>query len=221
MPSGKAMANILLSHVPEVVCITEGHLDQLPDGWHVCASEADHGYRPILERRRKVLLFSRNPWKNVDIVGDHELPPGRFVAAATDTSIGPVRFVGVCIPWKDAHVRTGSCNRQPWEDHKAYLTRLRMVLADAVSKTVLLGDFNQRIPRRWQPEDVSNLLADTLGQNFEVLTSGVVPIVNEHSIDHVACTRDLRMKGLSGLPNVVDGLTLSDHFGLMADVEAA
>ena len=96
-----------------------------------------------------------------------------------------------------------------------------MVLADAVSKTVLLGDFNQRIPRRWQPEDVSNQLTETLGQNFDALTSGVIPIVNEHSIDHVACTRDLRLKGLSGLPNVVDDLTLSDHFGLMVDIEAA
>jgi len=219
-PAGRLMADKLLSTDPEVVCVTEGYQDQLPVDWFVCGSNADHGYRPIVDGRRKVLLFSRSPWRDVDPLGDPQLPPGRFVAATTETSVGSLRFIGVCVPWKDAHVRTGNRNRQPWEDHKTYLSGLRDILGQSKTRTVLLGDFNQRIPRRMQPEDVSDQLAKTLGQNFNVLTAGLIPGVNDYAIDHVACTSDLKLKSLMGLPNVISGVTVSDHFGMVLELEA-
>ncbi|HEY1051050.1 MAG TPA: hypothetical protein VGE39_14870, partial [Prosthecobacter sp.] len=110
-----------------VICVTEGYADIFPEGGHIITSDADHGY-PITPGRHKVLLWSRNPWREVDALGSALLPPGRFVAGTTDTPRGPLRFIGVCIPWRDAHVRTGQRNRQPWEDHLTYLQHLRPLL---------------------------------------------------------------------------------------------
>jgi hypothetical protein len=49
----------------------------------------------------------------------------------TDTPIGPIRFVGVCIPWRDAHVRTGRRDRAPCEDHLRFLEQARIVQFEA------------------------------------------------------------------------------------------
>ena len=80
---------------------------------HRVTSGPDYGYG-LQEKRRKVVLWSRHPWDAVDVVGDPKLPPGRFVAATTVTPLGPlgpVWFVGVCIPWRAAHVSTGRKDR--------------------------------------------------------------------------------------------------------------
>ena len=52
-----------------------------------------------------------------------------FIAGTTKTPIGPVRIIGVCIPWDRAHISTGRKDRRPWEDHHAYLKRPAGVLA--------------------------------------------------------------------------------------------
>src|SRR5688572_33230249 len=90
----------------DVIGLTEGFADLFADGGHVISSAEDYGY-PIKLGRRKALHWSRQPWTDIDSVGDPELPTGRFIAATTFTPIGPIRFIGVCIPWKDAHVRSG------------------------------------------------------------------------------------------------------------------
>lgn len=127
-----------------VICITEGHAGNFPDGGHVITSEADYGY-PIKAGGHKILLWSLNPWRDADTLGSPLLPGGRFVAATTDTPRGAVRFVGICIPWRAAHVSNGHRNRKMWEDHLTYLQHLPPLLQSNRSMpTVLLGDFNQR-----------------------------------------------------------------------------
>ena len=66
--------NRIDSHTPEIVCLTETHVGLLPGG-HVICSRPDYGY-PIKEVRRKVLLWSSEPWEHVDDVGDDQMPPG-------------------------------------------------------------------------------------------------------------------------------------------------
>jgi hypothetical protein len=61
------MSEILNSYNPDIVCVTEGHTDQMLGDWHACPSEADHGYRPLIEKRRKVVIFSRSPWRDIDL----------------------------------------------------------------------------------------------------------------------------------------------------------
>ena len=74
-------------HAPEVVCLTETHVRLMPqDGYTICA-QPDYGYT-VNENRRKVILWSREPWEQVDDVGINSMPPGRFVSGVTKTSLG-------------------------------------------------------------------------------------------------------------------------------------
>jgi hypothetical protein len=219
-PHGRMLREIIDSHVPDIICVTEGHGDFLERD-HTITSEADYGY-PIRPGRRKVLLWSRSPWKQVDAVGSDTLPSGRFVAGTTETSIGLVRFLGVCVPWADAHVTSGRCDRRKWEDHTAYLNGL----ADIVSheehgeRTVMLGDYNHWIPRKREPTNVAEALKRALGDRLYLATSGIIPGVDHSSIDHVAHTSDLEAVRVHGLSNrSPDGAEMTDHIGIVVELQ--
>jgi hypothetical protein len=176
----------------QVICITEGHADIFPEGGNVITSHADFGY-PIKPGRRKVHLWSRSPRRDVDTLGSPFMPPGRFVAGLTKTPCGDIRFIGVCIPWHEAHVRTGQRNRRPWEDHLLYLQYVAPLLrSESAMPTVLLGDFNQRIPCARQPKTVFSALTSALAPRFRLATAGPIGDVLLPSIDHVAPTRPSR-----------------------------
>jgi endonuclease/exonuclease/phosphatase family metal-dependent hydrolase len=199
----------------DVLCVNEGAAELLPADGHVITSAADFGY-PLVPGRRKVVLWSRLPWCAVDPEGSPRLPPGRFVAGTTDTPRGPVRFVGVCIPWRDAHVRTGHRNRQPWQDHLTYLEHLPPLLHNGHSlPTVLLGDLNQRVPRTRQPAHVYAALTAALAPGFRLVTDGHLAGAPEFSIDHVAVSGPLRSVQTTYLDqHDGEGMPMSDHFGL-------
>ena len=59
------------------------------------------------------------------------MPPGRFVAGVTETSIGRVNVVGVCIPWSASRVRDSEDGREMWQDPREYLAGLTGVLSGA------------------------------------------------------------------------------------------
>ena len=100
-PRSRRSAEILRRielHDPEIVCLTETDIGLLSGDGHVISSKEDYGYR-IKEGRRKVLLWSKRPWLKVDDLGNASMPPGRFVSGTTETSLGEVTVVGICIPW--------------------------------------------------------------------------------------------------------------------------
>lgn len=113
---------------PDILGATEADREILPSGGHVAQCEADSGYG-VVRGRRKVILWSRWPLEEVDPRGSGELPPGRFVAATSHTPHGPLRLIGVCIPWRDAHVRTGRRDQTPWQEHLQHLSALGPLLA--------------------------------------------------------------------------------------------
>ena len=80
------------------MCLTETHNELRGQGGFGICSGADYGYG-LQKNRRKVLLWSREPWTQVDGLGIDSLPPGRFVSGVTQTSVGEVAVIGVCIPW--------------------------------------------------------------------------------------------------------------------------
>ena len=43
------------------------------------------------------------------------------MAGTTLTALGPLTVVGVCIPWRDAHMPSGRKDRSQWQEHKAWL----------------------------------------------------------------------------------------------------
>lgn len=219
-PHGQLLRSIIDEHSPDLICITEGHTDFLDDE-HTITSEVDYGY-PLKPGRRKVLLWSRSPWREVDTIGSDTMPPGRFVAGTTDTSIGPLRVLGVCIPWADAHVTSGRRDRRKWEDHALYLDGLATIVAreEHRARTVMLGDYNQRVPRKREPLAIAQALEQTLGGHLHLATAGIIPEVERASIDHLAHTSDLEAVQVHGLSNrTADGEELTDHIGLMVKLD--
>lgn len=199
---------------PDVVCLTETYADFLDRDGHVITAEADYGY-PLVPGRRKVLLWSKMPWEQVDPLGHEALPPGRFIAGRTATPAGEISIIGICIPWEEAHFRTGRRNRARWEDHLAYLAALDPVLNGKNSKTLVIGDFNQRVPRKRTPANVYAVLEQAILRRLILATTGPIQPLDRLAIDHVAHTHDLEATHVEGISDRGPaGEKLSDHFGV-------
>ena len=225
---GERVRPILAAPECDILCVTEGYAEIFPNGGHTIAGGDDPCY-PLTEGQRNVLLWSKEPWKNVE--SGLEMPKGGFVAGTTTTPIGRLTVMGVCIPWHFACVATGCKNRPPWEVHLDWLSAFRCWLSafrqtghtTASRGTVVLGDFNQWIPRSplWPPKAVSTELRRAF-KGLQIPTRGALPWKNadprgastpnagsrpwEHPlkqvrpgsikdqlIDHVAHTRDLAL----------------------------
>jgi hypothetical protein len=217
-PRGERVVERLAALGADVLCVAEGEAALLPAGGHVATSRADYGY-PLVEGRRKTLLWSREPWRDVDDVGDARLPSGRYVAGTTDTPLGEVRVVGVCVPWRDAHVRTGRRDRAGWEDHLTYLKHLGPLLrheAAAHERLVVMGDYNQRIPRKGAPVRV----AQALDEAFAGLTvvTACAECEGRALVDHIAVGAGLRGIEVRTLPRRDGSGRLSDHDTVIADL---
>lgn len=208
---------------PDVACITECNKEIFTEGYSIC-SDADYGYESP-SYRRKVILWSKNPWKGIDTLGDDGLPGGRFVSGTTMTSIGEVKLMGVCIPWRDAHVTSGRKDRKAWEDHESYLKGLKRILNDDIqSPLILLGDFNQKLPRpkkNGQTIRMYKLLMDIVPEKFEIATKGLIAGLDDQLVDHIAHTRDLKTEKIGFInnshPDLPESGQLSDHYGVVVD----
>lgn len=208
-------------HAPELVCLTETHDSLLSPRGHTICCRPDAGYA-VREGRRKVMLWSREPWERVDDLGLDAMPPGRFVAGVTRTSLGEISVVGVCIPWFGSRTESwrGRARKARWEDHGQYLDGLRSVLERrATERLIVLGDFNQAIgPTSRAPTDLQRALKDALPAGMVVATSDLV-FKGRHNVDHVALSADLVAESVDAISNTYDdGRALSDHFGVIADV---
>jgi hypothetical protein len=204
----------LLASAPDIVCLTEAYHDFFGGIGHVIDAVPDYGY-PLIEGRRKVLLWSRNPWREVDVVGHEGLPPGRFVAGVTETPIGDIHAVGVCIPWAQAHVGSGRRDRTTWEDHLAYLDGLEAYLPEDPHSIIVLGDFNQRVPRRYQPQHIAAALQRTVLDRLKLATGGEIEGIGKQSIDHICHSSDLTTGSVAAISNIgPDNRLVSDHFGV-------
>lgn len=217
----RTMVERLVEHDPDVVCLTEAYAKaKLPPG-HTIEAEPNYGY-PLIEGRRKVLLWSTLPWEAVDRIGHTDLPTGRFVSGRTMTPLGPVTVVGVCIPWRDAHVSSGRRDRTPWQDHCAYLAGLARILSALDGPAIVVGDFNQTIPRRTAPHVVYAALEQALGARCVVATGGLLAPLGRPSIDHIAHGPELVAANVTALSNLGPDLKqLSDHFGVVGTLRSA
>ena len=207
-------------HSPEIVCLTETDIGLLPRNGHVISSQKDYGY-PIKEGRRKVLLWSRSPWAKVDDLGTDSMPPGRFTSGVTETSLGEVTVVGVCIPWSGSRVRWTTEKRLMWEDHREYLDGLAGALRSLPSRRLIVtGDFNQRIGQGDAvPADLRSALKQAMPPDMTIATSAV-GLGGRRSIDHIGLSDDLSAESLGVISNFHGERRLSDHFGVFADLSA-
>ena len=207
-------------HSPVVVCLTETHVDLLPLDGHAISSGPDTGYG-VVEGRRKVMLWSREPWAQVDDVGSGLMPPGRFVSGITQTSLGSVTVIGICIPWfgSRTEVRRGAESKRRWEDHEQYILALSEVLKSAHSeRLIVMGDFNQRIGQRsTAPARLREALRNAFPHRMTIATAAF-GFQGQRTIDHIALSDDLAVESLSVVSNVHGESDLSDHFGIAATV---
>lgn len=178
---GERVRPILAAPKCDILCVTEGYAAIFPEDGDTIEGGDDPCY-PLKEGQRTVLLWSKKPWE--DRERGLEMPTGGFVAGTTETPIGRLTVVGVCIPWHFACVKDGCKNRSPWEVHLDWLSAFRCWLsafrrtahATASRGTVVLGDFNQWIPRAgsWPTKKPSAALCQTL-QGLCISTRGKLP----------------------------------------------
>ncbi len=209
-------------HAPEVICLTETQTGLLPQAGHTICSQPDYGYS-TRQVRRKVLLWSREPWEQVDDLGIDSMPPGRFVSGVTQTSVGEVTVIGVCISWfgSRTEARRALERKLQWEDHKQYLAGLTEVLRQGSEKRlIVMGDFNQIIGPGSRPRAELRLaLLGAFPPSIAIATSGLA--FEGHScIDHIALSEDLTCETLGVISNIHGERKLSDHFGVVADLTA-
>ena len=209
-------------HAPEVVCLTETRDELLsPDGHTIC-SQPDCGY-PIKKGRRKVLLWSRKPWEKINDLGCESLPPGRFVSGVTQTSVGEVRVIGICIPWSGSRTeaRREPNRKKQWQDHEQYLAGFTKVLGrSSAERLIVMGDFNQIIgPGSRAPHRLRSALQRAFQPSMTIATAAV-GFQGRRSIDHIALSADLSAEKISAISNIHDKRKLSDHFGIVAEVSA-
>lgn len=209
---GRRIAAVLQSAGPDIAVVTEGVRDLLPAGGSVIDAGGDWGYGPQ-PSRRKVIVWSRFPLR-LDFIGGEGATRGRLAVSTVETPAGPVRILGVCIPWRDAHVNTGRRDASPWSEHLDYLDRFGKLVADLDGDVpaVIAGDFNQRIPRGRQPLRVFDRLRDVLA-GWTIHTAGDLP--NGPHIDHIATNRRFVLESVSDWPAADEHGRLSDHAGVM------
>lgn len=138
----------------DIVVVTEGDHGVLPPGGTAVDGGTDWGYRVSKPERRKVILWSRWPVRDVSTHVPAGVRSGRLVDAVVESPASPIRALAVCIPWRDAHVRTGiDAHGEPWREHRAFVAHLGELIARhrPDQPLVVMGDFNQRLPRTRQP----------------------------------------------------------------------
>lgn len=207
-------------HAPGVVCLTEAHEGLLAATGHTIAAQPDYGYTAP-PGRRKVLLWSREPWERVDDVGDAVLPPGRYVAGVTQSPLGEVTVVGLCIPWFGCRTEAyrGGERKARWEDHADYLDGLTRILARLPGeRLIVMGDFNQAIGVGGRaPKHLQTALQYAFPPGTVIVTADTA-FQGRKTIDHIALGKDLAAESLDTISNVQGEGSLSDHFGIAARV---
>lgn len=206
----------------DVVCLTETDL-RLMDGEGLAISaQHDYGYG-CQTTRRKVLLWSRSPWEDIDHMGHESMPPGRFISGSTQTSLGELAVMGICIPWSGCRTeaRRGPERKRRWEDHRQYLKCLTELLIHRhTRRLVVLGDFNQVIGTgSHAPKALQAALQAALPPGLKIVTSEL-DFGQRKSIDHIAISEDLAAESRGVISNVLNGRQLSDHFGVYAGLSA-
>lgn len=218
-PRGAEALDVAHRVAADVLVLTEARTTMDPrDGHLLVASEAPRGDR-FAPDERTVVAWSAKPWRPADHLDLGPIDRSRIVAGLTDTPIGPLTVLGVCIPWHMAEVtyRVGR-RRSPWELHLVYLEQLTELLARCPAPFVVAGDFNQRTPRvKGANRRVAEALATTFAE-LDIVTAGQLPGCDRPGIDHIACSAGLQAGRVWGWRNDEGGNRLSDHDGAAAEL---
>lgn len=203
---------------PDIVCLTEAWEASAASlgGFSISATGVSWSHKDAVER--KVLLWSRNAWRDVQIVEQLEAT-GSAITGLTLLGSTVVRILGLCIPYHFASPLGLVPRAKPWSQHERSLEDLAPLLRlwrDS-GPVIVVGDFNRFIPRAWGPKRSFELMEMAL-DGYQVTTAGEVKGVNARTIDHVAFAGELKVTDVFGRSaNTDDGRKRSDHFGVVVD----
>lgn len=222
---------LIETHDPDIICLTEARPETMPDSGQTIASEISGAGNMENRGGRKVVLWSRYRWTNVDTVGSPNLPQGRFIKATTRADNEEWTIIGMCIPYAHYrnHKKWGGERKALWQGACEYLDALsgdvlpRLILdvflpySKEPYRAIMLGDFNLQIPayNYPYPNSAVNHKRKEAFDNWLIPTAGI----SRHFIDHVAMSSDLRVETLQFISRfAADGSELSDHNGVVIDL---
>lgn len=212
------MMDRIATERPDVVCLTEAHEGSTTvlGGHEISARGATWSFTRR-ESERLVVLWSSQPWREVDAAGNEGTATGGYVSGVADTPHGPMRVIGICAPHHAASQVGAAEKARMWSEQIAFWDGLAKVLSarDRRTPTILLGDFNQYVPRIWGSKAARAALVSALG-DLRVATDGPICEIDEPTIDHIVHSANLAPQALRGLSRFDDdGRALSDHFGVV------
>lgn len=214
----QTMTDRVMAQRPDVVCLTEAYEGStVALGGHEIGSRGATWSFNRRDGERLVALWSSRPWLDVDMAGNDGTAAGGYISGITDTAKGPTRVIGVCAPHHAASQIGAIDKAHMWTEQIAFWKGLAMVLGarDLNVPTILLGDFNQYVPRIWGSKAAHAAMLHALG-DLRVATDGPISEIGEPTIDHVAHSSDLAAREVRGLSRFGDdGRALSDHFGIV------
>lgn len=217
---GRELGARILAQSADLVCLTEAHEGSASAlGYYEISAEGAH-WSARKPSERKVTLGSKAPWTAVDDYGGEGLESGAFIAGTTQSPFGLVRVVGLCIPYHAASPFGQRPKARQWSEHLRFLDALHAYLAARAHDPplVIIGDYNQFLPRIWGSKAAHAKLLEALG-TATVVTSGRLRIVERPSVDHIALSGELCARDVWGIDeHDIRGKRLSDHFGVCADV---
>lgn len=208
---------IIETYDPDLICFTEVRKDFLKQYENTIYSNPDYGYE-IIDNKRKVALWSKHPFKNIDEAKSKELPGGRYLSANLEYGNESIEIIGVCIPWQSAHVSTGRKDRTLWQDHEQYLKGLKTILKNKKENTIVLGDFNQRIPHERTPQKYYDILLNSF-VDFNIITKGELNEAGDKVIDHIAVSKDINTVDVQVISRYQNDIAISDHDFVFAEIE--
>jgi hypothetical protein len=217
---GRAIRRVLSARYADIVVLTEAFADTISGG-HVACSGGKYGYQAD-RKRHNVVLWSRMAFRNIDCFGSPDLPPDRFVAGTTETPIGAVRVLGICLPREDGNVNAGCGDRVPGEDYVNYLAVLDELLhRDFHSERLIIaGNWNRCRPAARLPLHVREAQRRTF-RHVCVATAGALPLLSSVAIDDVAHTRDLATVNVACWPGYdADSTGLRHRSGVEVQLRA-
>ena len=134
-----------------------------------------------------------SPGNGLTIWATSLCPPGRFVSGVTQTPVGEVTVVGICIPWfgSRAESRRGPEKKIQWEDHAQYLDCLSELLKGMHDRPlIIVGDFNQRIGQESSaPRKLRSALQSVLPEDMVIATSAL-GFRGRRCFDHMAVSAE-------------------------------
>jgi endonuclease/exonuclease/phosphatase family metal-dependent hydrolase len=93
------------------------------------------------------------------------------------------------------------------------------LLAGGSERTIVLGDFNQRVPRKYQPKAAFDALQEAILERLQIASDGLLEPIQRQAIDHVCHSTDLVCRSVASISNARPGEgQVSEHFGVRLEL---